>query len=250
MTNNNSKIGMALVGGYFLGRTKKAKMAIGLGMFLAGKKLNLDPKQLGSMLTNSNLLGGLNDQVRKELLDTTKSAATAALTKRIGGFADSLHERTLSLDGRDEDEGAGDRDDDQDDRADEQADEDDDRAPRDDRDDDDRAPRDDSDDGDDDGPAPAGKPKTRRSASSSEGDGPKGSAKPKVSTPRKTASSTRTRVSGSAKKTASGGAHKTASSASSTRKTTSGARKTASSARKTTSGSARKAGNRGGSDNG
>ena len=50
---NNAKIGVALVGGYFLGRTKKAKMAIGLGMFLAGKKLNLDPKQLGKLVANS-----------------------------------------------------------------------------------------------------------------------------------------------------------------------------------------------------
>ncbi|MDX6237683.1 MAG: hypothetical protein QOG10_2498, partial [Kribbellaceae bacterium] len=32
----NAKIGTALVGGYLLGRTKKAKLALGLGMFLAG----------------------------------------------------------------------------------------------------------------------------------------------------------------------------------------------------------------------
>lgn len=31
---NSAKTGVALVGGYFLGRTKKAKPAIGLGMFL------------------------------------------------------------------------------------------------------------------------------------------------------------------------------------------------------------------------
>jgi hypothetical protein len=79
---NNSKIGVALVGGYVLGRTKKAKLAIGLGMFLAGKKLNFDPKQLGSMLTDSKLLGGLNEQIRKELVDTTKSAATSARAAR------------------------------------------------------------------------------------------------------------------------------------------------------------------------
>jgi hypothetical protein len=99
---NHTKIGVALVGGYLLGRTKKAKMAIGLGMFLAGKKLNLDPKQLGSMLSRSPLLAGLNDQVQKELLDSTKSAATSALTHRIGGLADSLHQRTQALDGKGE----------------------------------------------------------------------------------------------------------------------------------------------------
>ncbi|MEI5130907.1 hypothetical protein RB199_00515 [Streptomyces libani] len=94
---SNAKIGVALVGGYLLGRTKKAKMAIGLGMFLAGKKLNLDPKQLGTLVANSPVLGPLNDQVRKELVDATKAAAGTALTQRMSGLADSLHERTAAL---------------------------------------------------------------------------------------------------------------------------------------------------------
>ncbi|MFC9878233.1 hypothetical protein ACFVJW_01190 [Streptomyces libani] len=99
---SNAKIGVALVGGYLLGRTKKAKMAIGLGMFLAGKKLNLDPKQLGTLVANSPVLGPLNDQVRKELVDATKAAAGTALTQRMSGLADSLHERTAALtEGRD-----------------------------------------------------------------------------------------------------------------------------------------------------
>lgn len=98
----HAKIGVALVGGYLLGRTKKAKMALGLGLFLAGKKLNLDPKQLGTLVANSPVLGPLNDQVRKELVDATKAAAGTALTQRMSGLADSLHERTLALDeGRD-----------------------------------------------------------------------------------------------------------------------------------------------------
>ncbi|MFF3753231.1 hypothetical protein ACFYYH_22645 [Streptomyces sp. NPDC002018] len=102
---NNAKIGVALVGGYVLGRTKKAKLAIGLGMFLAGKKLSLDPQQLGKLVANSPVLGSLNDQVRKELVGATKSAATSALTRRMNGLADSLHERTLDLQDHD-DEGA------------------------------------------------------------------------------------------------------------------------------------------------
>ncbi|MFE9723706.1 hypothetical protein ACFYQ5_08950 [Streptomyces sp. NPDC005794] len=94
----NAKIGVALVGGYLLGRTKKAKLAIGFGMFLAGKKLSLDPKQLGRMLTDSPILGTLNDQVRNELVGATKTAATNALTDRATGLADSLRKRTLELD--------------------------------------------------------------------------------------------------------------------------------------------------------
>ncbi|MEV8047352.1 hypothetical protein ACF06D_28675 [Streptomyces griseoluteus] len=104
----NAKIAAALVGGYVLGRTKKAKMAIGLGMFLAGKKLDLDPRRIGTLLAESPALAGLNAQVRKELVETTKAAATEALTKRATGLADSLadsiSQRTKALDGPQGDE--------------------------------------------------------------------------------------------------------------------------------------------------
>lgn len=103
----NSKIGVALVGGYLLGRTKKAKLAIGMGMFLAGKKLSLDPQQLGKMAANSPVLSGLSDQVRKELVESTKSAATTALTNRAGALADSLHDRTAGLKDADAGESGG-----------------------------------------------------------------------------------------------------------------------------------------------
>lgn len=95
----NAKIGVALVGGYLLGRTRKAKMAIGLGMFLAGRKLNLDPKQLARAVADSPVLSGLGDQARREVVDATKTAATKALTQRANSLADSLHGRTLDLGG-------------------------------------------------------------------------------------------------------------------------------------------------------
>ncbi|CAM5283934.1 hypothetical protein [Streptomyces griseus] len=94
---NNARIGAALVGGYLLGRTKKAKLALGFGMFLVGKKFDLDPRQLGKMLANSPVLGSLNDQVRRELVDATKTAATKAVTQRAGSLADSLQQRTRAL---------------------------------------------------------------------------------------------------------------------------------------------------------
>lgn len=93
----NAKIGAALVGGYLLGRTKKAKLALGFGMFLLGKKIDLDPRQLGRMLADSPALSSLNDQVRKELVDATKTAATKAVTQRAGSLADSLQQRTQAL---------------------------------------------------------------------------------------------------------------------------------------------------------
>ncbi len=109
----NGKIAVAVVGGYFLGRTKKAKLAFGLGMLLAGKKITLDPQQLKKSLAEMPLLSGLNGQVRQELVDATRQAATKAVSDRVGGLADSLHERTALLrgaseDARDEDEDARD----------------------------------------------------------------------------------------------------------------------------------------------
>ncbi|MFD4543211.1 hypothetical protein [Streptomyces bauhiniae] len=93
----NAKIGTALVGGYLLGRTKKAKLAIGLGMFLAGKKLSLDPRQLGRLVADTPVLKGLTEQVRHDLLDATRSAAGTALTNRVNHLAASLGDRARAL---------------------------------------------------------------------------------------------------------------------------------------------------------
>ncbi|AQW52615.1 hypothetical protein SHXM_06078 [Streptomyces hygroscopicus] len=100
----NGKITVAIVGGYLLGRTKKAKLAFGLGMLLAGKKITLDPQQLKKSLAGMPLLSGLNGQVRQELVDATRQAATKAVSDRVGGLADSLHERTALLRGESEEE--------------------------------------------------------------------------------------------------------------------------------------------------
>ncbi|MGW5691302.1 hypothetical protein ACWEWX_10155 [Streptomyces asiaticus] len=101
----NGKIAVAVVGGYLLGRTKKAKLAVGLGMLLAGKKITLDPQQLKKSLVEAPLLSGLNSEVRKELVDATRQAATKAVSGRVSGLADSLHERTALLRGEGEGEG-------------------------------------------------------------------------------------------------------------------------------------------------
>ncbi|MBM7440180.1 hypothetical protein [Streptomyces sp. HB132] len=104
----NSGTATALVGGYLLGRTKKAKVAIGLGMFLAGKKLSPDPRQLGRLVAGSPLLSGLTDQVRTELFEATKAAAGSALTSRMNRLSESLGERVRGLDAPPTDEAAHD----------------------------------------------------------------------------------------------------------------------------------------------
>ncbi|MFE5614340.1 hypothetical protein [Streptomyces sp. NPDC056524] len=104
MIPKNATTAAALVGGYLLGRTRKAKLAIGVGMFLAGRRLDLDPRRIGKLLAASPVAGALSEQVRRELFEATKSAATQALTKRASGLADSLQERTRALGREDRDD--------------------------------------------------------------------------------------------------------------------------------------------------
>ncbi|MFE1151307.1 hypothetical protein ACFW42_30010 [Streptomyces albidoflavus] len=196
----NVKIGAALVGGYLLGRTKKAKLAIGFGMFLAGKKLDLDPKKLGSMLASSPVLGGLSDQVRKDLVGATRTAATNALTQRATSFADSLHQRTLRLDdpeaAREEEQRDADDADDADDTdaAEDEAHEPEDR---------------------DEGPGEKSEEKPARSGKSSSGRSGSGSGGSSGSAPKKKAASTARRTTSQAR--AKAPAKKTAAKSRSTR---------------------------------
>ncbi|MEX2971767.1 hypothetical protein [Streptomyces sp. C184] len=225
---SNAKIGVALVGGYVLGRTKKAKLAIGLGMYLAGKRLPLDPKQLGKLVANSPVLGPLNDQVRSELVDATKTAVSTALTQRMSALTDALHERTLEL-GDSESENRTGR---EAETADEPADEE--RLHS-------RAePRDDAEDEE---PAPRRKRPVASSARSSKPAANTASAKTSAKTSTKASTKTAAKTAepaDRAKSTATGKAtHGTGN-------TASGARKTATGARKKASGATRRTADRGG----
>ncbi|MFE7269988.1 ABC transporter substrate-binding protein [Streptomyces sp. NPDC057623] len=92
---NNAKIGAALLGGYMLGRTKKVKLALGLGALLAGSRIK--PGQVGKALQESPFVHTLTDQVRSELTDAGKAAATTVLSSKADHLADTLHQRTAGL---------------------------------------------------------------------------------------------------------------------------------------------------------
>ncbi|MGW2648797.1 ABC transporter substrate-binding protein [Streptomyces sp. NPDC001393] len=107
---NNAKIGAAVLGGYVLGRTKKAKLALSLGALLAGSRIK--PGQVAKVLQESPFLSNVSKQVRSELAGAGKEAATTVLSAKADSLADALHERTAGLhekahpDGeRDQDEG-------------------------------------------------------------------------------------------------------------------------------------------------
>ncbi|MFF7264907.1 ABC transporter substrate-binding protein [Streptomyces sp. NPDC008159] len=120
----NATIGAAVLGGYLLGRTKKAKLALSAGALLAGSKAR--PGQLAGLL-DSPFLNNVAQQVRGELTEAGKAAATSVLTAKADSLAGALHERTEGLRQRSHPDGGESKGDDErtepDDEQDEQEDE-------------------------------------------------------------------------------------------------------------------------------
>ncbi|MFC5785931.1 histone protein [Streptomyces aureus] len=108
--NDTTKIALAaaVAGGYVLGRTKKARLAFGVATYLAGRRFGLNPQQLLTQglqkLGDVPGVGELNEQVRGQLLDAGRGALVAAADRSLVSLADSLHERTLRVGEKDEDE--------------------------------------------------------------------------------------------------------------------------------------------------
>ncbi|UNO42868.1 DNA primase [Streptomyces sp. MST-110588] len=98
---NRLALALAVAGGYVLGRTKKAKLAIGIGGMVLGKRLQLSPQQiLGAVnekIAENPQLGELRDQLRGDLKGVGKAATGALVTRRLDSLANSLHERTLDV---------------------------------------------------------------------------------------------------------------------------------------------------------
>ncbi|WP_017588090.1 hypothetical protein [Nocardiopsis ganjiahuensis] len=139
---DTAKIVAAAIGGYVLGRKKKFKLALGLGIYLGAKKLDIKPQQLAQGLlkevSSLPVVGELKGQSREQLLNVGKAAAGNLVGKWADGLADSLNSRTELLrqgaeaapggeteDGRgEEEEGASGQDDDAEARQGPEADED------------------------------------------------------------------------------------------------------------------------------
>ncbi|WP_433700177.1 hypothetical protein [Nocardiopsis sp. CA-288880] len=99
--SDTAKIVAAAVGGYILGRKKKLKLALGLGLYLGAKKLDIKPQLLAQGLlkevSSLPVVGELRNQSREQLLNVGKAAAGNLAGKWAGSLADSLNDRTESL---------------------------------------------------------------------------------------------------------------------------------------------------------
>jgi hypothetical protein len=95
------QVGLALAGGYLLGRTKRMKLALIVGGMAAGRKLSANPGELlgrsADMLRSNEQVEALVEQARTGLLDAGKAAAIAAATGKMEAVSDRLAERAASL---------------------------------------------------------------------------------------------------------------------------------------------------------
>lgn len=98
--NDTVKLGAAVAGGYLLGRTRKGKAAIGLALWLAGRRRSFGSPGGGlSRLLSTPEIGQLTAQLRGPLLGAAQRAVTSTIESRAGSLADSLRDRTARLGG-------------------------------------------------------------------------------------------------------------------------------------------------------
>lgn len=109
MTQNPKMLALGLVGGYLLGRTRKAKFALTVASVVLGKRMGVNPQQLLTeglkKLSSTPEFSRLEEQIRGELMSAGKSMVTAAANRRMDSLSDALRDRTESLSGLEEDKG-------------------------------------------------------------------------------------------------------------------------------------------------
>jgi septal ring-binding cell division protein DamX len=98
---NRTALGLAVGAGYFLGRTKKLKMALAVGSLVAGKKLNLSPRALAELaqqqLKSNPQFKEIGDQLRQDMRGVGKAATGAVVERQMSTLADRLHGRTAKV---------------------------------------------------------------------------------------------------------------------------------------------------------
>ncbi|MFB9762924.1 hypothetical protein ACFFOS_00890 [Nocardioides kongjuensis] len=92
----NSKIALAVAGGYMLGRTKKLRLAMTLAGMLAGKKVATNRQLLtqgAKLVENNPQLKQLQGQLTGRLVDVAREAALVAAASRVESFTQSLQSK-------------------------------------------------------------------------------------------------------------------------------------------------------------
>ncbi len=88
-----SRIAVAVVGGYFLGRSHKTRLAALLALLAAGGKIPIDQRELLRRTPLGAPLDKLTGDLRDQLVDAGMNVAKRAASNRIDSFSDKLQER-------------------------------------------------------------------------------------------------------------------------------------------------------------
>ena len=88
-----SQIAVAVVGGYFLGRSRKTRLAALLALLAAGGKIPIDQRELLRRTPLGAPLDKLTGDLRSQLVDAGMNVAKKAASNRIDSFSDKLQER-------------------------------------------------------------------------------------------------------------------------------------------------------------
>jgi hypothetical protein len=95
-----ARVALGVAGGYFLGRTKKMKLALALAGMAAGKRAG-GPGQLlaqgTKLLGQSPEITRLTDELRGRLLDAGKGAAVAIATRQVEALTERVVHRVGDL---------------------------------------------------------------------------------------------------------------------------------------------------------
>lgn len=95
-----ARVALGVAGGYFLGRTKKMKLALMLAGMAAGRQVG-GPGELlkggTKLLAGRPELARLTDEVRGRLLEAGKAAAVAAATRQVEALTDRVGKRVEAL---------------------------------------------------------------------------------------------------------------------------------------------------------
>src|SRR5215203_3975042 len=95
-----ARVALGVAGGYFLGRTKKMKLALALAGMAAGKRAG-GPGQLlaqgTKLLGQSPELSRLTDELRGRLLHAGKGAAVAIATRQVEALTERVVNRVGNL---------------------------------------------------------------------------------------------------------------------------------------------------------
>ncbi|MFI9168526.1 DNA primase [Streptomyces lincolnensis] len=98
---NRVGMGLAVGAGYFLGRTRKLKLAFAVGTLVAGKRMHLSPRALADLvagqLRDNPQFKEIGDQLREDLRGVGKAASGAMVERQIDALADRLHGRTAQV---------------------------------------------------------------------------------------------------------------------------------------------------------